>query len=110
MQSIQAELDFQREASAGIRLRANREDDVGVAIPAVHRTLTTRRVLVMEEVDGRPLTDAGAVDAVPVERDELARRLLTSFLGQILQDGYYHADPHPGNILLDAEGTLWLLA
>ena len=75
----------------------------------MHRTLTTRRVLVMEEVDGRPLTDAGAVDAVPVARDELARRLLTSFLGQILQDGYYHADPHPGNILLDAEGTLWLL-
>ena len=109
VQSIQAELDFQGEASAGMRLRANREDDVGVAIPAVHRTLTTRRVLVMEEVDGRPLTDAGWVDSVPVARDELARRLLSSFLGQILQDGYYHADPHPGNILLDAEGTLWLL-
>ena len=109
VQSIQAELDFQGEASAGIRLRANREDDAGVAIPAVHRTLTTRRVLVMEEVDGRPLTDAAWVDAVPVERHELAQRLLSSFLGQILQDGYYHADPHPGNILLDSEGTLWLL-
>ena len=93
----------------GHRLRANRADDVGVAIPAVHRTLTTRRVLVMEEVVGRPLTDAGAVDRSPVAREELARRLLTSFLGQILQDGYYHADPHPGNILLDDEGTLWLL-
>ena len=68
MQSIQAELDFQGEASAGIRLRANRDDDVGVAIPAVHRTLTTRRVLVMEEVDGRPLTDAGAVDSGPGRR------------------------------------------
>ena len=109
IESIEAELDFQREASAGMRLRANRKDDVGVAIPAVHRTLTTRRVLAMEEVKGRPLTDSGAVDAVPVERAELARRLLSSFLGQILQDGYYHADPHPGNILLDAEGTLWLL-
>ena len=101
IQSIEAELDFQREASAGIRLRANREDDVGVAIPAVHRTLTTRRILVMEEVEGRPLTDAGWVDSVPVERHELARRLLSSFLGQILTDGYYHADPHPGNILLE---------
>jgi ubiquinone biosynthesis protein len=49
------------------------------------------------------------VDAVPVAREELARRLLTSFLGQILQDGYYHADPHPGNVMIDAEGTLWLL-
>ena len=96
VQSIQEELDFQREALAGIRLRENRKDDLGVAVPAVHRTLTTRRVLVMEEVDGRPLTDAGWVDTVPVERHELARRLLSSFLGQILQDGYYHADPHPG--------------
>jgi ubiquinone biosynthesis protein len=109
LQSIEAELDYEREAAAGTRLRANREHDVGVAVPAVHRSLTTRRVLVMEEVDGRPLTDSGAVDRVPVERDELARRLLSSFLGQILQDGYYHADPHPGNILLDAEGTLWFL-
>jgi ubiquinone biosynthesis protein len=75
----------------------------------VHPTLSTARVLVMDEIDGRPLNDVAAVDAVPAERRELARRLLGSFLRQILQDGFYHADPHPGNILLDAEGTLWLL-
>ncbi len=109
IRSIEAELDYQREALAGTRLRANREGDLGVAVPAVHGALTTRRVLVMDEVHGRPLTDAGAVNEVPVTRRELARRLLASFLGQILQDGYYHADPHPGNILLDADGTLWLL-
>ena len=109
VRSIEAELDYRLEAKAGTRLRSNRADDQGVAIPAVHGALTTGRVLVMDEVKGRPLTDADAVDAVPVPRPELARRLLASFLGQILKDGYYHADPHPGNVLLDSEGTLWLL-
>jgi ubiquinone biosynthesis protein len=94
---------------AGARLRVSREGDAGVAVPAVYPTLSTARVLVMDEIDGRPLNDVAAVDAVPAERRELARRLLGSFLRQILQDGFYHADPHPGNILLDAEGTLWLL-
>jgi ubiquinone biosynthesis protein len=109
LHSIQAELDYEQEAEAGARLRANRAGDAGVAIPAVHPTLSTARILVMDEIRGRPLSDGAAVDAVPVERAVLARRLLASFLGQILEDGYYHADPHPGNVLLDTEGTLWLL-
>ena len=109
LRSVETELDYEHEATAGARLRANRLGDPGVAVPAVHPTLSTARVLVMDEVQGRPLTDAAAVDAVPVERTELARRLLGSFLRQILQDGYYHADPHPGNVLLDVHGTLWLL-
>ena len=58
---------------------------------------------------GRSVSDDAAVDAAPVERAELSRRLLASFLDQILRDGYYHADPHPGNVLIDSEGTLWLL-
>jgi ubiquinone biosynthesis protein len=66
-------------------------------------------MLVMDEVVGRSVSDDAAVDASPVERSELSRRLLESFLEQILKDGYYHADPHPGNVLIDAEGTLWLL-
>jgi ubiquinone biosynthesis protein len=64
---------------------------------------------VMEQVIGRSIADAEAVDACAVERPELARRLLSSMLGQILGDGLYHADPHPGNILVNPDGTLWLL-
>jgi ubiquinone biosynthesis protein len=107
--SIEAELDYDREAVAGTRLRESRAGDTGVEIPAVHPTLSSERLLVMDEIVGRSVSDTAAVDAVPVAREELARRLLTSFLGQILQDGYYHADPHPGNVMIDAEGTLWLL-
>jgi ubiquinone biosynthesis protein len=107
--SIESELDYGREAVAGMRLRENREGDFGVKIPLVHPTLSTRRLLVMDEVKGQTISDKEAVDAVPVGRTELARRLLSSFLAQILRDGYYHADPHPGNVMIDAEGTLWLL-
>lgn len=107
--SIEAELDYDREAVAGTRLRESRAGDTGVEIPAVHPTLSSERLLVMDEIVGRSISDTAAVDAVPVAREELARRLLASFLGQILQDGYYHADPHPGNVMIDAEGTLWLL-
>jgi ubiquinone biosynthesis protein len=106
---IESELHYSDEATAGMQLRANRKDDVGVDVPAVHVTLSTDRLLVMEEVVGRPVSDAAAVDACGVPRSELARRLLTSVLGQILTDGLYHADPHPGNVLVGPDGTLWLL-
>ena len=106
---IEAELDYGRELASGVRLRESQGDDGGVHIPPVHQTLSTDRILVMDEVIGRSISDAAAVDATPVARPELARRLLASFLTQILRDGYYHADPHPGNVLIDANGTLWLL-
>ncbi|MCU0306867.1 MAG: AarF/UbiB family protein [Thermoleophilia bacterium] len=106
---VEQELDYLHEASVGTRLRENRKADVGIAVPAVHATLSTDRVLVMEEVVGRPVDDIQALDASPVPRPEIARRLLSSFLGQVLEDGLYHADPHPGNMLIDEAGTVWLL-
>ncbi len=109
IKSIEAELDYGQEALAGTRLRESRAGDTGVEIPAVYATLTSGRLLVMDEVVGRSISDDSAVDSAPVPRPELARRLMASMLGQILQDGYYHADPHPGNVLIDSEGTLWLL-
>jgi ubiquinone biosynthesis protein len=109
IRSIEAELDYGREVMAGERLRENLGADSGVQIPVVYPTLSSQRLLVMDEVVGRSVSDAAAVDPVPVARSELARRLLASFLEQILRDGYYHADPHPGNVLVDADGILWLL-
>ncbi|MBV8999119.1 MAG: hypothetical protein JO304_08680 [Solirubrobacterales bacterium] len=107
--SIKAELDYGREVAAGLRLAQGHGANGAVRVPVVHPTLSSGRMLVMDEVMGRSVSDDSAVDAVPVERSELSRRLLASFLEQILRDGYYHADPHPGNVLIDSEGTLWLL-
>jgi ubiquinone biosynthesis protein len=107
--SIQSELDYGREVAAGLRLAEGHGANGAVRVPVVYPTLSSGRMLVMDEVVGRSVSDDAAVDASPVERSELSRRLLESFLEQILKDGYYHADPHPGNVLIDAEGTLWLL-
>jgi ubiquinone biosynthesis protein len=107
--SIRAELDYGREVVAGLRLRENLGSDDGVQVPIVHPTLSSRRLLIMDEIVGKSISNAAAVDVAPVTRLELAQRLLASFLAQILRDGYYHADPHPGNILIDADGVLWLL-
>jgi ubiquinone biosynthesis protein len=107
--SIEAELDYGREVAAGLRLAEGHGANGAVRVPVVYPTLSSGRMLVMDEVVGRSVSDDAAVEASPVERPELSRRLLESFLEQILKDGYYHADPHPGNVLIDAEGTLWLL-
>jgi ubiquinone biosynthesis protein len=107
--SIEAELDYGRELAAGERMGKSLGSHSAVQVPGVHPTLSSNRLLVMDEVMGRSVSDTAAVNAAPVDRAELARRLLSSFLAQILRDGYYHADPHPGNVLIAPDGVLWLL-
>ena len=109
VQSITEELDFTREAANNAAMRIARGDDEGVAFPEIFVALTTRRMLVMEEVRGKPVSDASAVERSGVPRGVLAERLMESFLNQVLGDGIYHADPHPGNILIDADGLLWFI-
>jgi ubiquinone biosynthesis protein len=106
---IREELDFTREASNNAAMRRARSDDVGVALPEIYSELTTRHVLVMDEVVGESVSDQQALDSCGVPREVLARHLLDSFLSQILVDGVFHADPHPGNVLIDDSGTLWFI-
>ncbi len=101
---LEEELDYLHEAAVGTQLRENRAEDVGISVPRVYPTLSTDRVLVMEEVMARSIANAGTVDASPVPRPQLAERLLSSFLGQVLEDGLFHADPHPGNLMIDERG------
>lgn len=103
---IKAELDFTREAANNRMMREARSDDPGVAFPEIFADYTTRRVLVMEEVVGASVADADAVAATGVPPATLAEHLYGSFLNQVLQDGVYHADPHPGNVLIGDDGTM----
>ena len=106
---ITEELDFTREASNNAAMRRARVGDDGVDIPEIYADMTTRRMLVMDEVVGTSVSDHSAVDSCGVGRSQLAKNLLDSFLSQILTDGVYHADPHPGNVLVDRHGTLWFI-
>ncbi len=106
---VEEELDFTREAANGAILARSTAREEGVTTPVVYSAVCTPRLLVMSEVHGRPVSDEDALVSSPVPRAELARRLLTAFLDQVIGDGAYHADPHPGNVLLDDEGTLWFI-
>jgi ubiquinone biosynthesis protein len=108
--NLREELDFTREARNLAALEAGlaRHDD-GVVVPW-HSDLSTREVLIMEELPGRTLATEGFLQALPVdERREIAERLFRSLLNQILVDGVFHSDPHPGNIMVLPEGTVALI-
>jgi ubiquinone biosynthesis protein len=93
--SLRRELDFTQEAASIERLRAALQPFPRLGAPRVYEQLSTARLLVMEEIQGVPLREAPAGPA----RKEAARQLLDSYYRQILQDGFFHADPHPGNLL-----------
>jgi ubiquinone biosynthesis protein len=103
--SLQQELDFNREAANAERLRAALADFPRLAVPAIHPGYSTSRLLVMQDVAGGSLAD------VPAHlRQETARQFLESFYKQILIDGFFHADPHPGNLMWQpAEERLYFL-
>lgn len=111
--ALHEELDFRVEArnmAVVAAASAVPGTDTSVRLPAVHSQLCTQRVLVMERLDGLPLDAADPlIDTRGLDRQALARALLGCLLRQIMLGGVFHADPHPGNILLLDDGRLGLL-
>ncbi|NGN69794.1 AarF/ABC1/UbiB kinase family protein [Streptomyces sp. A7024] len=108
--SLREELDFHVEARNLAAVSAASGDHSPVRLPKVHQHLTTSRVLVMEALDGIPLGRADEVMSQRgTDRDGLARTLLAALLRQVMTDGIFHADPHPGNMLLLADDSVALL-
>jgi ubiquinone biosynthesis protein len=94
------ELDYTTEAYNASRLADVLSPIEGVGVPAVYPELSTRRVLVMDFVAGVKATHADELDP-SVDRQAVARTLITALIKQVLIDGFFHADPHPGNVVLD---------
>jgi predicted unusual protein kinase regulating ubiquinone biosynthesis (AarF/ABC1/UbiB family) len=107
--SMLAELDYRQEARNLVTLGANLAEFDRIAVPQPITDLSTGHVLTMEYVEGRKLTTLGPLAQLDLDGTELARQLLGAYLRQILVDGFFHADPHPGNVLLTADGDLALL-
>jgi predicted unusual protein kinase regulating ubiquinone biosynthesis (AarF/ABC1/UbiB family)/nucleotide-binding universal stress UspA family protein len=97
--SLHRELDFRQEAGNMDRMRAVIEPFERLAVPVVYGDLSTSRLLVMRDVQGGPI---GIAPEGPARR-EAARQLLESFYKQIMVDGFFHADPHPGNLMWQPE-------
>jgi ubiquinone biosynthesis protein len=107
--SLRSELDFLREAEAMADMATVLDASSGVRIPLVYRELCTSRVLVQERFEGFTASDAASLEASGFDRKGLAETLLRSTLEQVLRVGFFHADPHPGNVFILEEGTLGLI-
>ncbi len=104
--SIAFEMDLRLEAAAASELADNIEDDEGVGVPTVDWDRTGRRVLTTTWIDGVPLHDRDGLVAAGHDPAALAARFAEMFLNCALRDGFFHADMHPGNIFVQADGRL----
>ncbi len=98
--TVRAEIDYLAEGGNAETFAGNFKDDPLVHVPRVVWSHTTRRVLVLEDVFAIKITDYEAITAAGIDRGEVANRLLSTYLKQIFEDGFFHADPHPGNLFV----------
>ncbi|PSP73731.1 hypothetical protein BRC86_08300 [Halobacteriales archaeon QS_3_64_16] len=104
--TIREEMDYDRERRMLQEIRGNFENNRDVVIPAVIESHSTPRVLTMEYVPGTKITRIEELDAMGIDRTRLAETLQRVYLQMIIDDGVFHADPHPGNLAVQSDGTL----
>ncbi len=107
--SLIEELDFRNEARNLATLRENLRSMESIHIPRPIADYTTSRVLTMERIRGRKVTAISSVALVELDRERLADDLFRAYLKQILVDGFFHADPHPGNVFITDDHRIALL-
>ena len=103
---IREEMDYERERGMLEEIGANFADDHNVRIPTAIETHCTDRVLTMEYVRGTKITDVTSLDAQGIDRSAVAERLERAYLQMVLEDGVFHADPHPGNLAVQEDGSI----
>ncbi len=106
---MRRELDFRREHKNLTQFRSMFRKNKSVLIPEPFAALCSERMLTMQRVDGKKLSDCAANGMAPEELDSLARRGANLYLKMIFDEGFYHADPHPGNVVLMDDGVIGLL-
>jgi predicted unusual protein kinase regulating ubiquinone biosynthesis (AarF/ABC1/UbiB family) len=106
--SLRQELDLEHEGRATEAL-SKELAPLGVIVPGVHWETTSRRVLTLDFIEGVNIDDRAQMDAWKVDRERLMATYLQSFVQQALRGGYFHADPHPGNVFCTPEGGLAML-
>ncbi|ARF17019.1 ABC1 kinase family protein [Sporosarcina ureae] len=106
---IGAELNFIEEMRNGRDFAERFPNMTDVNFPVYYDEYTTRKVLVMEWIEGAKITDLAFLEKHHIDRKDLSNRLFRLFLEQILEGGQFHADPHGGNILIRSDGTLVLI-
>ena len=107
--TIQQELNYESEAQNLISLGANLKEFGGILVPQPVPDYSSRCVLTMDYVQGRKITSVGPLARLEMNGAPLAEELFKAYLKQVLVDGLFHADPHPGNVFLTDDGRIALL-
>jgi predicted unusual protein kinase regulating ubiquinone biosynthesis (AarF/ABC1/UbiB family) len=104
--TMREEMDYERERAMLAEIRANFEADNSIRIPRAHPDASSKAVLAMEYLPGTKINNVDELDAKGVDRTELAKKLQRIYLKMIIEDGTFHADPHPGNLAVAEDGTI----
>jgi ubiquinone biosynthesis protein len=102
--TVTVEMDFRLEAAALSEMAENTKDDPDFRVPAVDWDRTSKEILTLEWIDATPLSDRARLQAQGFDLPQLGRALIQTFLRHALRDGFFHADMHPGNLFVDADG------
>jgi len=107
--TLLAELDYIQEGHNAETIAGNSSDDPDILMPAIYWEYTTHRVLTMEFMEGIKISNYAELSQAGVNREVIARKLLQTYIKQVLVDGFFHADPHPGNLFVTQEGKLIMI-
>lgn len=108
-QTLRAELDYLQEGRNAERFAHNFAADPGVHIPRVFWETSTSRVLTLERIVGMKVNDLEALDRAGIDRAALALRSAGTAVKMVFEDGFFHADPHPGNLFIESDGRIGLI-
>ena len=105
-ETIHEEMDYAAEGHNAERFRENFKNWSNIHVPKIYWNATTRRVLTMDFIHGTKVTDLEAQERQGISPAKVNRLLIKTYLKQLLEDGFFHADPHPGNLLVMSDGRL----
>jgi predicted unusual protein kinase regulating ubiquinone biosynthesis (AarF/ABC1/UbiB family) len=100
------EIDYQNEGRNAEKFAANFQDDPTVKVPSIYWRYSTHTVLTLEWINGIKLTDIAGIKKAGLDRDNLIKIAVQASLRQLLEFGFFHADPHPGNLFVLADGRM----
>ncbi|MDI6602279.1 MAG: AarF/UbiB family protein [Thermoanaerobacteraceae bacterium] len=108
-QTLRNEMDYKAELNSAETIKNNLKDFKDLYIPEYYHEYCTRRVLTMEYINGIKITDENGLANIGADKKKISRILIDTFFQQIVENGFYHADPHPGNIFALKDGRVALI-
>ena len=109
VKTFKAEMDMRLEAAAASELKENLAKDKGVKVPHIYWQKTSRNILTLERIYGIRVDDLEEIRLRNIDINKMMKNVGATFFNQVFRDGFFHADMHPGNMLIDKEGRLVLL-